>query len=539
MAYNKGRILVRRLEIFELSSLYGNNNNSNAGGDDDAAFFDSSNSALSDGGSYWKLPNEFSMFLTQRSIQSFMFLTSQLRDPETCYWVEEFTQPNLVQYEEPIQSKKKGNNSGSRSSSGSQQGNKDNTKNEESDTTTDFSSIPHLGDITTGGERDCWTPKKKKESSSSNSSSSTSDSNNDMKDKDTKATNRDDTDDNKEEEQRKCHLLRYHGLAAMDTIVFPTWDSYFELMIEEPTDTWIIASEQSHIPNYTWNLDPMSLCARILSVREQLSKEFLYDLQVVSNMGGQTLDWYWTRLKQQRDDDDAVSSSSPPFLGVTSLKDSRDNLLFLEINVDNPLLDHKPSPLRRGNFDLLVLLATEEAIHRVLNHWEHQRVQQFKQHDQNNDADHDTDDEYDAEAKASHTFLESFYEERQHIFHGPLHKYGKADDILEELLDSAIIFRGGGNTDDDNDDASLSAPPMIVHPTKIAELVLKEREQVAIDWMAIVKDAPNDHMRIQALRLEKLMNPPSTTTTGGNTATSYTNGGEETGFHDPGPGAFE
>ena len=52
-----------------------------------------------------------------------------------------------------------------------------------------------------------------------------------------------------------------------------------------------------------------------------------------------------------------------------------DNLLFLETNVDDPCLDHKSSRLRRGNFDLPVLLATEETIHRVLYRWESKRVE--------------------------------------------------------------------------------------------------------------------------------------------------------------------
>ena len=407
-------------------------------------------------GSYWKTPNDFSMFLTQRSIQSFMFLTSQLRDPETCYWVEEFTQSNLVAINED------------------------------------------------GGDDD--------EPKNTDSSSSSS--------------------DEQKQDERTCKLLRYHGLAAMDTTRFPSWENYFESMLEQPTDSWVIASEQPHIPDYTWEIDPNSLCSRILSVREQLSKEFAKDLQAVSDMGGQTFDWYWERLKLSRenqddktkssesssDDDDKSSKSSEssetPFVEPSSLRGSRENLLFLEINVDNPTLDHKPSPLRRSNFDLLVLLATEEAIHRVLNRWEFKRSE---------------GDLIGAE-EASHSFLEEFYQERQHFFHGPLLNFGKADDLLEELLDSALLFKPEG---------------AVVHPTKIAELVLKERERVALDWMEIAKEVPMHHMRIQKLRLEKIMSPNAQSSSGSDNAVESNGGGfaqtspPRNGSFDPGPGAFE
>jgi len=434
-------------------------------GDDNRSSSNDDNTA-----SYWKLPNDFSMFLTQRSIQSFMFLTSQLRDPETCYWVEDFTQPNLVSSKNKIP----------------------------------FSlseTIPNLGDIATAGTRD-WTRKS--------------------------------TGTETEADQRQCHLLRYHGLAAMDTVLFPTWESYFENMLEEPTDSWVIASEQKHIPNYVWEIDPNSLCSRILSVREQLSKEFLKDLQAVSDMGGQTLEWYWDRLKTSRDqeqqqqqppqddaeDDSHHGSSNGLFESSSSLKGYRENLLFLEINVDDPTLDHKPSPLRRGNFDLLVLLSTEEAIHRVLNRWESKRAEEGK---------------LVGSEQASHAFLEQFYSDRQHFFHGPLPSYGKADDLLEELLDSALHF-----TMDDHFDASA-----VVHPTMIAELVLKERERVALDWMDIARDAPKHHMRIQKLRLTKMMSVSASITTN----TDESNGKNENpstqasttrnGDFDPGPGTFE
>lgn len=422
---------------------------------------DNGNNEDSSGASYWRLPNDFSMFLTQRSIQSFMFLTSQLRDPETCYWVEDFTKPNLAN------SNKKAE---------------------------DFSlanTIPNLSDAVAG--KSDWRP-----------------SNDD-----------DEENDEDEEERRTCHLLRYHGLGAMDTDLFPNWEKYFEEMLEQPTDSWIIASDHPHIPDYKWEIDPSSVCSRILSVREQLSREFSKDLQAVANMGGQTLDWYWDQLRQSRDREQQREEqqqelnsgeqfegigANTPLIDPASLRGSRNNLLFLEINVDSPELDHKPSPLRSGNFDLLVLLATEEAIVRVLNRWESKKSR----------------GDLIGSEFVSHGFLEDFYIQRQRFFQGPLPSYGKADDILEELLFSSLSFRA---------DASTSSSS-VIDPTAIAELILREREQVALDWRDIALEAPEHHMRIQKLRLLRMMGSQQE----GSDSSSVA---ETARSHDPGPGAFE
>jgi len=442
---NNGGLLIQGGEAFRIMTvsakgrstfLYSSNSNINSRDGDNSV----GNNGRTDTGSYWRLPNDFSLFLTQRSIQSFMFLTSQLRDPETCYWVENFTQPNLALL---------------RDSSSNSRNNK--PKFSLSDT------IPK-NDGDNGAAGNDWKPAVD----------------------DDKTNNK--KNESEEEERRTCHLLRYHGLAAMDSIRFPNWESYFEELLEQPTDEWIIASEQSHIPNYFWEIDPSSICSRILSVREQLSREFAKDLQVVSDMGGQTFDWYWDRLKQSRDDEQEQQQSNNnniPLIDPSSLKGSRENLLFLEISVDDPLSDHKPSPLRRGNFDLLVLLATEEAIHRVLNKWEANK----------------SNGELQGSELASHGFLEQFYQDRQHFFHGPLPQYGKADDILEELLSSALSFKADG--DDNNDSAAFSSS--VINPTKIAELVLREREQVALEWKEIAMEAPQHHMKIQKLRLDRMM----------------------------------
>jgi hypothetical protein len=61
-------------------------------------------------------------------------------------------------------------------------------------------------------------------------------------------------------------LLRYHGLGAMNTTRFPNWESYFLELLKEPKEIWRIESSRPHIPSYDLEINPASLCARLLSV---------------------------------------------------------------------------------------------------------------------------------------------------------------------------------------------------------------------------------------------------------------------------------
>jgi hypothetical protein len=203
----------------------------------------------------WVLPNSFELFLTQCSIQSFVFLLKSLHDPHTVMWVESFTQPSIRQKARP------GDSQASQ----------------------------------TGGSA-------------------------------------------------KSKLLTYHGLAAFNTTVFPTWDSYFSKLLEQPMEMYIIESHSGLAPEYELEIKPASLCARIVSVREQIAREFVRDLGVIAAMGGHTLESHWESLKENREI-------------------QRENLFFLEMSLNVGDMDYAPSPLRKGNFDLLVLLTTQVRNH--------------------------------------------------------------------------------------------------------------------------------------------------------------------------------
>lgn len=254
----------------------------------------------------------------------------------------------------------------------------------------------------------------------------------------------------------ESRLLNYHGLAALNTTLFPTWDSYFAQLLEQPGETFIVESHSKYIPDYEMEIKPASLCARILSVREQIAREFVRDLDVIAAMGGRTLESYWKSIKKLKESD-----------GQQGTKMERENLMFLEFNVDN---DYAPSPLRKGNFDLLALLATQEAINRVLNRQNDEQTQ----------------------------FLQDFYAARFLSHFTGAQPYGRADDFLEELLSSSPVMRSkpdGGTT--------------LIDPIRIAGVIVKEREKVAMEWKSTAQTIPDEHLEIKRLQLALLIGVPS------------------------------
>jgi hypothetical protein len=59
-------------------------------------------------------------------------------------------------------------------------------------------------------------------------------------------------------------LLSYHGLTAMNTTAFPSWTSYFVKLLERPVECYIIESWLDHIADYEMEVNPPSLCSRMI-----------------------------------------------------------------------------------------------------------------------------------------------------------------------------------------------------------------------------------------------------------------------------------
>lgn len=355
----------------------------------------------------WELYNRFPQFLNQCSIQSFVFLLGSLRDPQTIRWVDNFTAP--------IFDSRKSTNK----------------------------RLTGTTEATIGIT-----------------------SNRDVRNPDGRSYSK---------------LLTYHGLGIMNTTKFPTWESYFATLLEMPIEVFVVQSSSVHIPDYELEINPASVCTRIISVREQIAKEFANDLGVLANLGEHTMDSYWYYMDYQRRSNKGEPGEKWSDHGMhrASYSDSGDvtmssgdsarrklaphNLVFLEYSLDE-LDGLAPSPLRKGNFDLATLLATQESIHRLLNN-KNSKVQ----------------------------FLRDFYTKRIFSHFTGIQRYGRADDFLEELL-----FSSGQMTTNDGES-------IMVDPVQLTERILKERQQVALEWQAMCKDIPDEHMAIKRLQLNRLM----------------------------------
>jgi hypothetical protein len=269
-------------------------------------------------------------------------------------------------------------------------------------------------------------------------------------------------------------LLKYHGLGIFDIDRFPTWQFFFEKLLEEDAITYIIENDNPHVPDYELEINPASLCSRIISVREQIAKEFVRDLDVIADLGGQTMETYWESLKQKNE-----KQEGGDFNAKTA------NLIFME---SFDMEEYVPSPLRKGNFDLLVNLATQESIHRVLNKYHHQL--------KNNDGDQ----RFETSDLASLLYLDGFYSKRKGTHFAGSQWYGRADDLLKELLmtpPSTVQVPGKEEVH-------------LVDPIRIVEMILEEREKVAMEWGDIAYEIPTYHTDIKRIQLNKLMGGPKT-----------------------------
>lgn len=336
--------------------------------DDDSDKFEGE--GLASGSSRWTVYNDFPLFLTQCSIQSFLFLLKSMRDPHTVVWMENFTQPAIHLAEKPS---------------------------------------PH--------DLPAWAAEK-------------------------------------------SQLLSYHGLHAMNTTRFPTWESYFSELIEQPQEIFIIESSFKQFPDYELEINPVRLCTRLLSVRQQIAREFVKDLDVIAETTNQTMETFREALGNAKD-------------GKVTIE--RANLMFLDLGAASS--DIAPSPLRKGNFDLLSLLTTQEAIHRVLNDPERQSG-------------------VDA---AGNKFLKDFYLARMVSHFSGSQRYRRADHFFEELLGTSPNLQvSKGET-------------TLVNPAGIAEVIIRVRQRVALEWKNMAEDVPEEHLEIQRLTLNQMLSGGSGT----------------------------
>ncbi|KAL7541842.1 hypothetical protein ACHAXR_011268 [Thalassiosira sp. AJA248-18] len=295
-------------------------------------------------------------------------------------------------------------------------------------------------------------------------------------------------------------LLNYHGLSALNTTMFPEWDSFFTSLLEEP-DSVLRIKTPKEVGRRVYSeididVEPARLCARILSVREQISREMAGDLKAIANMGQQIFSSYWKNAKERKDTKKAKGSGTAYNKEESSpYAFDRPSTMYINFdpNEDDPFA---PSPLRKGNFDLLYNLVTQSAVVELLK----------------------SDDgvvvgEEVIQNKASQLFLSKFYQERLLTHFIGSQFYGKGDDFIQELmLGSPILMPREGSlegSDEESDDSKVSSnPPLEVEPMRIAEQILLKRDKLALEWVEHLQAVPTEHTDIRKMQLERLTAVP-------------------------------
>lgn len=194
-----------------------------------------------------------------------------------------------------------------------------------------------------------------------------------------------------------------------------------------------------------------------MSVREQLAKEWLVDLDAFKAANDDILSSYFENAKAARES------------GEEAIVFDR-NAMFMLRN-SNAFEPMAPSPLRKGNFDLLILMATQESIHRILR------------------------DLMDAgsDREVSFEWFRDYYVERAAKFFDGDRGHGNADDFLEELLLTAPVVR--------NKDRKME----LIDPFRIAEDIIKYRGDVAMEWKVAVSKVTEEHMDLRKELFSKQM----------------------------------
>lgn len=207
------------------------------------------------------------------------------------------------------------------------------------------------------------------------------------------------------------------------------------------------------------DIQPASLVQRLLPVREQLSKEFERDLDIVQAVDRMVMDSYFNRIKTQ------------------SLADSSTNPAFERISVNilsntTEFQGYSSSPLRKGNFDLLYSLCTHASTHKLLrelrdNSWDEVTYEWFKK----------------------------FYTERVSEYFDGDQSFGRADDFIDALLRTppSFIELPGEST------------PGFIDPMALAERIISIRSDIAEEWKFLMREVKDDHLWLNDLLTRAIM----------------------------------
>lgn len=241
------------------------------------------------------------------------------------------------------------------------------------------------------------------------------------------------------------------------------------------------------------DIDPPSLVSRLISVRDQIAKEWVVDLDTLVKANDMILTSYTEKHLSDRASEECQDFDQPeecmeienltaPYSNKRQEEKKaafeRNAMVFLSNTIHS--LGQGSSPHRKGNFDLLILLATQESVHRVLR------------------AYRDAGDE----REVSFSWLREFYVSRVSRYFDGNQEYGRADDFVEELLLTPPSLK--------TSEIALE----LIDPMRMAEDIIAMRSEVARDWKTVMQASAEDHMALQRIVLAARMGKMLETSSG-------------------------
>jgi len=225
----------------------------------------------------------------------------------------------------------------------------------------------------------------------------------------------------------------------------------------------IMKDEVRQVAEYEIDIDPSSLVSRILSVREQIADEWKEDLVTLIRTNSQVLDEFKEKASNMTSDVKITNKD----LNLTSWVPKYDHSANTYLTNSIASKNRGASPFRRANFDLLLLLCTEESVLRVL--------QKYKE---------------GKESSERYQMLHGFHKAKaQEFFHGHQKGRGQADLFLQSLLTVPSVVTKSG----------------VVHPLAVAEDIVRARSVVAKEWKSVVNVAATEHLSVQRVVYTKQM----------------------------------
>jgi len=225
---------------------------------------------------------------------------------------------------------------------------------------------------------------------------------------------------------------------------------------------------------YAIDIRPASLVQRLLPVREQLSKEFERDLNIVQTVDSMIMDSYFNQIKTTSLED---SSNKPTFerisvqilSNMTEFQDSaRCDYQYLPFKLFTATLNYLTcihflgsSPFRKGNFDLLYSLCTHASAHVLLR--------QLR------------DESYD---EVTYEWFRNFYTKHVSEYFDGDQAFGRADDFIDALLRTPPSFK----------EAPGTGAPCLIDPMAFAEKLIGIRSEIAEEFKYVMTETKEDHM---------------------------------------------